>query len=260
MRLLSTIILFICLTPASAQIINGNFENWISFEGFLLLQGWEIYAYEEEPSVTRDFDAYEGLYAVQVTALDTGLGAYGRAGTYVDLDEVPPSLDFFVKADTEFGAVAVEIEFYNSTDTLDAFSWTSAEETMSNWTFVSIPLEPIDEVVTTARISITAVVGDFAPGTAIISVDQLSFGTVTNSTEETQRKPKIYPNPTANAIRIDESNELNRMTIADLSGKVVGSYPQPQGEIDLGHLPPACYVVSAWLKSGEVIRQKLIVE
>ena len=92
MRLLSTFILFICLTPASAQIINGNFENWISFEGFLLLQGWEIYAYEEEPSVTRDFDAYEGLYAVQVTALDTGLGAYGRAGTYVDLDESWKSL------------------------------------------------------------------------------------------------------------------------------------------------------------------------
>lgn len=261
MKLLFTLLLSICMAPLSAQIYNGNFENWISFEGALLLQGWEIYANGDNPSVTQDTDAYEGMYAARVEAIPIPLGAYGNASTVFGIDEIPPSLDFYVKAASEFGSVFVEIIFYNGEETVDSFLWSSAQEEIVDWTFVNLPLEQDLPEVTTARINITAQVGDFAPGSAVISVDQMSFGTNTGVREQSEEVLNLYPNPASDVFRVSNATEVDYIEISDLSGKLVRriSGVAAQGEISVRDLAPASYVVTAHMISGTMGRQKLLV-
>lgn len=261
MKLLFTLWMSICIAPLSAQIINGNFENWINFEGYLLLQGWEIYGDDNFTSVTRDFDSYEGMYAMKVTAMDAGVGAFGRGSTQLSIDYIPPSLDFFVKASSDFGSVSVEIIFYDGEEPVDSFSWYSADEVIEDWTFVSLPLSQNATILTTARINVIAEVGDFAEGSAVISIDQMEFGSVSSVHDQNRPELKLYPNPAVDAFRIGEVAEVDQLTIRDLSGRLVGRYSRAelQNEISIGHLPPACYTVVAHLKSGQTALQKIVI-
>lgn len=261
MKSLFTLLLTLGIAPLSAQLYNGNFENWIPFQGALLLQGWEIYAENDVPSVTQDLDAYEGMYAARVEAIPIQLGAYGNASTIFNIDEIPPSLDFYVKAVSEFGGVYVEIIFYNGEETVDTFLWTSAEEEIAEWTFASIPIEQDMPEVTTARININAQVGDFAPGSAVISVDQMAFGTTTGLNDVAQNTLKIYPNPANDAFRIGETVDVNRIEIRDLKGKFVARYSgvEIQNAMSIARFSPAIYTVIAHLKSGESSSQKLVI-
>jgi len=261
MKFVFTLIISLIITPLSAQIVNGNFESWVNFQGYLLLQGWEIYSYEDVASVTQDFDAYEGMYAVKVTAQDTGLGAYGRAGTAFPIDNIPPSLDFYVKASSEFGSVAVEVEFYNDDELVNSFAWTSAEESLSDWTFVSIPLDQNPGDISLGKISITAQVGDFASGSAVISVDQMAFGIATAVEDQSKGFFNLYPNPASKSVYFDATGEIKRIEIRDHMGKQVGTYTdlESQHKIPVHHLAEGYYTVMAYLESGATARQKLVV-
>ena len=261
MKTLFTFLIAISMAPLSAQIVNGDFESWITVNESLVLEGWESYTFEDINSVTQDLEAYEGIYAVRVEALENGAGSFGSASTIVDIDYIPPSLDFYVKASSEFGAVMVDVTFYNESDPFNSFDWTSADEVISEWTFVSIPLVQNEPVLTHAEIRITAQVGDFAPGSAVISVDQMEFGNTTGLNDLSEKALNIYPNPTSNAIRIAKVSEVSYVEIMDLSGKLVRrlSRAEIQNEISVRDLTPACYTVIAYLKTGEIARQKLVV-
>lgn len=261
MRLFFTLLLTLSIAPLSAQLYNGNFENWINYEGHLLLQAWNIFAYDV-PSVTQDFDAYEGMYAVQVEAIPYESGSYGNASTVFSIDDIPPSLDFYVKAASESGSVGVEIIFYNGEEeTVDSFLWSSAEEEIADWTFVSLPIEQDLPEVTHARINIRAEVGDFSPGSAVISVDQMAFGKVSGLNDQNQDIVTLYPNPATDVVRIGQSAEVDQVEIRDIAGKLVGDYSHAafQNGISVGHLPPACYMVIAHMKSGEIGRERLVI-
>lgn len=261
MKTLFTFLISISIATLSAQIPNANFESWIEEDGFLLLEDWEAHIVNDVSSVTQDLDAYEGMYAVQVEALKTGVGSTGSASTIVDIDYIPPSLDFYVKASSEFGLVMVEITFYNGEDEFNSFMWSSSDEVIADWEFVSIPLVQNEPVLTHAEIVISANVGDFAPGSAVISVDQMEFGNTTGLNDLTENSLEIYPNPASDAIRIAEMSEVSYVEIMNLSGKLVGRFSRAeiQNEISVRDLTPACYTVIAYLKTGEIARQKLVV-
>lgn len=261
MRLFFTLLLTLSIAPLSAQLYNGNFENWISFHGALLLQGWEIYAYNDNTSVTQDMDAYEGMYAARIEAIPIELGAYGNASTIFSIDEIPASLEFYVKTASEFGGVSVEIIFYNGEETVDTFSWSSAEEEIEDWTFVSIPIEQDLPEVNTARVNINAQVGDFAPGSAVISVDQMTLGTTTSLYEKDLKVLHLFPNPAVDVVRLERATDIERLEIIDMNGRIVENYMGSnfQNEISVRHLQPACYAVIAYLKSGQIARQQLVI-
>ena len=260
MKILFTLLIAMWMTPVSAQIVNGNFETWINFQGYLLLQGWEIYAFEDDPSVNQDFDAYEGMYAVEVMAQDTGMGAFGRASTVFSIDYIPPSLEFYVKASSESGSVSVELVYYNGENPIDTVSWMSSEETISEWTFINLTLDQIEEDLTMMRVNISAEAGDIDSGMAVISVDQLTFGSVSGLDAREEDVLQIYPNPATEAMRVGKAAEINRIEIRDMTGKIVSEYHRSnlQTEISLRHLTPACYIVYAHMKSGKIARQKLV--
>lgn len=261
MKFFLTLFLSVCIAPLNAQVTNGNFENWINFEGYLLLQGWEIFSYNDVASVTQDLDSYEGMYAAQVEAIPIELGKNGRASTAFAIDYIPPSLDFYVKASSEFGGVAVEVVFFNGEDPVDTFSWISADEVIPDWTFVSLPLAQTVPEVTMVQINVKAEVGDFSPGNAVISVDQMSFGDVTGLNDKSQNVVKLYPNPATDVIRMNKAADISHLEVRDISGKLSGRYSNEeiQNDISVGHLAPACYTVIAHMKSGEIARQKLVI-
>lgn len=261
MRLIFTLFMAILIAPLTAQIVNSGFENWISFQGALLLQGWEIESYDGEPTVTQDLDSYEGMYAAKVEAIPNELYSFGNASTLFNISDIPPSLDFYVKASTELGNVEVGITFYNGEETVESFLWSSTDEEIPEWTFISIPLDQDLPEVTSARINISAQVGDLVPGSAVISVDKMSFGTTSGIDDHNKQIVNLYPNPASSVIRISEASEVEQMEIRDLNGKLVGRYSrgEVQHEISIQHLAPACYTVVALMKSGTTARQRLMI-
>ncbi|MFN2430740.1 MAG: hypothetical protein ABR574_12030, partial [Cryomorphaceae bacterium] len=116
MKTLFTFLVSLSIATLSAQIPNANFESWVEEDGFLTPEDWEPLIVNDVSSVTQDLDSYEGIYAMQVEALKTGVGSSGNASTTVDIDFIPASLDFYAKASSEFGFVSVEITFYNQED------------------------------------------------------------------------------------------------------------------------------------------------
>jgi len=221
MKLLTTLILLLGASITYSQIPNADFESW-SFNGWNYTpDNWETGNTESDEPVTQDMEPYQGDYAMKVTAVSYVLGKIGVASTDFPNEVVPPSLDFWVKSSVENGYVEVRIEFYNQ-DLLVYFEqWFNTEE-IEDWTFVSIPLNQIEPVLTDATITVTALVGDFVEGHAEISIDAMSFGQIQSVSNYSEYDFSIYPNPAQNTfVFADEEGSVKYLELYSLDGKLI---------------------------------------
>jgi hypothetical protein len=173
---------------------------------------------------------------MRVEAIPTGIGAFGSSIATVDIDYIPASLDFYVKTENDAGFVEVTIGFYNNEDLFNEFTWTNSD-TISEWTYVSIPMVQNEPVLTHAEIEVSALVGDFSPGMAKIWVDNMGFDGTTNTDERLgEEELHIFPNPAVNKINFRKNqSQSDRLQIFSANGelRIEKSFNQNLQEIDL---------------------------
>jgi hypothetical protein len=255
------ILLFVCCfslcTAYSQTIPNADFESW-EFNGWLYSPSlWETNNSQVQQDVFQDSAAYSGVLAMQVRPTINTLSSEGMAMATVDIDYIPASLDFQVKFwRTVTASVSVEILFFNGPNYVYGESWFPTDTTAS-WMPMSIALDQIEPIITHAEIRVGTFVGDFAPGDAWISVDDMSFGTV-DHVEEANIEIGIFPNPSAGFVRVQAEVAADQIDVYDLSGTVVLAQVHT-GQVDVSGLSAGMYVVVLTAGDVPVAQGRLIV-
>lgn len=253
------ILSFILLMPfigMAQNVPNGNFENWEFYGWGYNPENWVTGNTQLTEPVIQDTDSYEGDFAMQVHAIPNGLGLYAEATTDFEINNIPEVLNFYTKYYCENGGVAVEIFFYDDSILISSSSWYGSD-TLDTYGFVSIPLEPMDLIINHAVIKVSASVGDFAPGSARILVDQMDFGFHTSVDEEKKKSFSVYPNPADKTVNLSSEYSIGKLIFYDAAGRKVLSENVSQNEvqIDISSLKPGVYTLFS--ESGT---QKLIVK
>ena len=257
------LILLSLLLPlfAKAQTIpNGNFESWFWVGWSQNPEFWTTDNTESLITVSQDTAAYEGNYAMRVTAQPTGLGEYGEAMTLFEFSTIPAALNFYAKTELEFGSASVEVTFLNEDTEIYTEGWYSST-TMEDYTLISIALSIAGPVMTHARIKVTAQVGDLIGGSAWISVDAMEFGLPLGVKKTELEAFKIYPNPTSEYLTIQSDGiSLGNIMIYDAQGKMVFEkrISDTSAEIDVRNLSSGTYILRS--DNMNVRASKFIVE
>lgn len=220
MRYLLLIPFFIAATCVGQVIPNADFENWIPGPWLSEPEGWTTPNSELDPVVIQDMDAFQGDYAMRVNAIPDGIGASGWAACTLSTQAIPAGLNFYVKSLCDFGGVSVSIAFFNNDLEVYTESWNSGN-TIEEWTFVSIPLDQIEPVMTHAVIRVEAVVGDLVPGEAWISVDSMGFSQSLISEKEEKLRFSMFPNPAIDQVQLNNLPEKAQFRIMDCTGKIL---------------------------------------
>ncbi|PIE49963.1 MAG: hypothetical protein CSA38_05705 [Flavobacteriales bacterium] len=79
----------------------------------------------------------------------------------------------------------------------------------------------------------------------------------TDDVNPSENKVKVYPNPFKKILHISSIEEVERIYIMDMSGKVVQSFT-PQKELHLPHLNAGMYTVQLSYKDGSAQTMKVI--
>lgn len=261
MKSLLSLLLACLALHGAAQIPSSNFEVWVSSpQSGLLPQGWVSDNTAEVQTVIQDLDAYEGNYSMMVLALPTGIGEYGYAATTFPIDYIPAVLTFYAKTAVLNASVQVDISFYNENTLFETFYWFGTESN-SEWTQISIPLIQNEPVLTHATIQVIAQVGDFAVGSAQISVDAMALihtlGTANTRTEA----GAMFPNPTAGEVNFSAKLKAVSAKVYNSSGKLIKTVQLKANasSFSLSGLPKGEYIVrfegaeGKYLHSGKVV-------
>lgn len=245
-----------------AQIPNPGFESWVPAPWYPSPEGWETPNDEGNTVVTQDQAAFEGDYAMRVDAVLDGIGAFGWAECTVPIDYIPSSLDFYAKAGTEFGGVIVTISFYNNDLLFNSFDWNSGSP-IEEWTLISIPMAQNEPVLTHAIIRVEALVGDFSPGTAWISVDAMGFdGPLNNADQIVDDQLRLFPNPASESINISGITAGSKVRIMNLAGQTVFESISTNSQMiaDVKNLPKGLYIVHIQGSNENSLSQKLVIK
>lgn len=242
------------ISALSSQIPNAGFENWEMTQGVEHPVGWVVETSPEMPSVIKDMDAWEGEFAMRVRAVPQSVGEYGETKAFVPIDYIPESLHFYTKTGIFGGGVEVNISFYNGEILFSSENWVLTES-IDDWTYVNIPLEQNEPVLTHAEISVIAQVGDFAPGHAWILVDAMGFGGVSSIDHANSPRFRLFPNP-ANDILTLKAIEytISNIRLYNVDGREVlfdeGGYQQ--NDMQIRNLPPGVYFLRAEIAGHHV--------
>lgn len=259
-NLILTLILTAPLLAAAQSVPNGNFESWVDEGAFENPEFWSTDNLETSITVSKDLDSYEGDFAMRVTAQSIGVGEYGEATTVMEIDAIPAALNFYAKVAVEFGSASVIITFHNEEMEVYSETWFSAGST-DGYAFISMPLDQIEPVITHARITVSAQVGDFAPGTAAISVDAMDFGEPMGVQQSDRISIRLYPNPAREVLRIESIGQsLGHLSVFDALGRKVHEV-KSNGEsanLHVGHLPKGIYLIAG--EGSQGVRGKFVVE
>jgi len=245
-----------------AQIPNPGFESWVAGNWQPDPEGWGTTNGQLIPAVYQDSDSYEGDFAMRVDAVNNGLGAYSKAQCTFPTTFIPGSLDFYVKAGTEFGGVSVTISYFNGENMFYSEFWGSGQA-IEEWTLVSIPLSQIEPIMTHAVIKVEASVGDLVPGTAWISVDAMGFeGPLSDGDVMVDQNIEIYPNPASDYLTLDGIAANSTVRILNLAGQTVfeSNSEVSQMRVDVQHFATGLYILNVQDQNKVSTSQKLLIQ
>lgn len=118
----------------------------------------------------------------------------------------------------------------------------------------------IEPIITDAKITVSAIVGDFVAGTAIIQIDSLYFDQVLVTPEQDGNSiVKLFPNPASEFFQVDGIAETGIATIYNSLGAVVKKQKLGVNEqIDISQMPSGIYFVE--IQSGHIkTKEKLVI-
>ncbi len=258
-----TAVLFSSLMSfAQFTIPNGDFEEWV-FNGWNFSPNdWQTGNTQTFQDTFQDTVAYEGDFAMRVQPQPTGVGEEGEASVTIPTQAIPSSLDFYVRYERTLTAfMGVTIEFYNEENMFYSETW-SAPDSVSEWSFVSMPLNQIEPVMTHAIIRVQAFVGDLVAGDGWIAVDAMSIGgEVDGVSEDVLSQVSVYPNPASDYLMIDlgeMSEAIDKIRMIDIRGRAI-DMERSSKQIDLSAMQNGLYILEFLDQGGEVIGSRRVV-
>lgn len=260
-----SILMALCATlTATAQfsIPNADFEQW-EFNGWNYTpSGWTTGNTQLTQDTYQDSLPYSGELAMRVVPVPLGVGDEGEAWVQIPTQAIPASLDFWVKYERTITAyMGVTIEFYNE-ETLFYSDYWQATDTLADWTYVSLPLDQIEPVMTHAVIRVQALVGDLIAGSGWIAVDQMSVGGVVDGLgEHGLPRLRLYPNPVRDLLHIDLPDGLSSaatIRLTDLMGRAVYHAPA-RARLDLSALQAGHYILELTDAGALLSREEVVV-
>lgn len=264
MRYIFLLFIFISSISFAQQIPNPGFESWFVETWQEAPEDWQTPNGQLIPIVTKDTDAYEGDYAMKVTAVNDGIGASGWSKCFIPTSFIPSSLDFYVKASTQMGSVSVgsvsvKISFFNNENEFYTETW-SSNESIGDWSLISLPLNQIEPAMTHAEIEVEAFASDLAPETVWISIDAMGFDGPLSSKSNQAIDFEIYPNPTTSNTTISGEISGSQLSLFDLTGKLLEKIQinSDVHEVNLVDFPKGIYLMEISSRSGARSSQKLV--
>ncbi|MGE8535321.1 MAG: T9SS type A sorting domain-containing protein [Chryseobacterium sp.] len=103
-------------------------------------------------------------------------------------------------------------------------------------------------------------VGDYSFG---VVVDNLTItnGTVLAASEVSHSDNiEIYPNPVGDNIHIklDSRNKVEKVSVVDMSGKLIKTFDKESDTYDLSDLPKGTYIIMITNNNNEVLKKKIV--
>lgn len=239
-----------------AQIPNAGFENWIVIDSIEQPMSWSTNNIEDYISVSKSEDAYEGDYAMQLTAnLPTIEGPWpGIAQTGISLET--PVSNFIVSLMYKclelepfpFGQCSMNVDFFLEGSFVHSASHSIlAEETEYTSMQISSDLNDpvlIDSIyITLSGGSQIMPTGQF--GNAFFLVDGMQLEVLTSTQDLDNGKIQVFPNPTAQLIQIEGLRGVGALSIFDEAGQLLKkqNLNHSTEQINLSLFPAGVYLL-----------------
>lgn len=203
-----------------------------------LLSGLAVWAQSDRlrfdaPYVTRSFDASTGDISAVNRVLNPGPKAV-RARWVREIVEVPPGWD-----------VAISDGERESNYRVDSADFEIPA-------YGSAPITP--------HVTAAAGRGDVQVTVKVFAVDDREHAATSTFRFEqsdrraSRRRVNLYPNPGDDEFRIDSSLPLASVTLTNLLGRVVKTFPGTQDSFDVSDLPNGVYLVGMLGTDGRVVK------
>ncbi len=254
--IISILSIFLSVTAiAQDSIPNYNFENWYSPE---TPHNWEttnIFLPPGFATCTRDTNAYNGNYAIQLKTIKMddflipGVATLGHVELYsvsggIPFTKRPNSLSGFVKHPGQGDSVFIAIQFFKNGQIIGGGTW-GTTDSIPSYTSFSAPIEFLSNENPDTMNIVFLTDPNKQTSTLIVDDLHLEIQTATSSHKEI-KKFHIYPNPVINHLNIDpQSTTIYDYAIYGISGKKFQEENNIQGlkKANLSILNPGTYII-----------------
>ncbi|UTX47492.1 T9SS type A sorting domain-containing protein [Chryseobacterium sp. MA9] len=102
-------------------------------------------------------------------------------------------------------------------------------------------------------------VGDYSFGVAVDNVT-ITGGVLATSEVVHADRINVYPNPVRDNIHIklDSQNKLEKVSVVDMSGKLIKTFDKESDAYDLSDIPKGSYIIIVKNNNKEVLKKKII--
>ncbi|MDW9381054.1 T9SS type A sorting domain-containing protein [Chryseobacterium sp. JV558] len=104
--------------------------------------------------------------------------------------------------------------------------------------------------------------GDYSFGVVVDNLTITNGAALATSEVSHSANIEMYPNPVKDNIHIklDSRNKIEKVSIVDMSGKLVKTFDKASDSYDLSDIPKGAYIITITNNDKEVIRKKIIKE
>ena len=244
---------------AQIEIPNNDFETWDYYNTWNLEPDqWSTGNFQLHEHVFRDSLAYQGDWAMKVYPYGFFEPYPGQATAYFTVDEIPSTLDFYMKSymGQELDSVSVHVQLFNDGEMLLDQFW-ATDETVEEWTPVTLELGTIIIPATHAQVTVQASYGGaFLEGSidTWISVDAISFNTFNSidAGEVTKYSFSRY----GNILTIQGSKAPLSIQLFDLNGKLVQT--DFGTELNIDQLSRGTYFLVCEDENQIILKEKVV--
>lgn len=250
---------FSLMNFAQIEVPNHDFETWDYYNTWNLEPDqWSTGNFQLYEHVFRDSLAYQGDWAMRVYPYGFFEPYPGQATVYFPIDEIPSTLDFYMKSymGQELDSVSVHVQLFNNNEMLLDEYW-ATDETVEEWTPATLELSTIFAPATHAQVTVQASYGSaFLEGSleTWISIDAVSFNT-SNSIDAEEAKPYTLSRY-GHVLSIQGATEPLTIQLFDLNGKLVQTVFGTELNIDA--LASGNYILVCLDENQTILKEKVV--
>jgi spore germination protein YaaH/PKD repeat protein len=193
-----------------------------------------------------------GTYQVQLTA--TGPGGTDVISQNISIIVNQPPVASFTQTDTVAGLPNAIIGFTNTSTSGSGYVWDFGDGSGST------DNNPFHQFVNTGMYDVLLIAS--TPGCPNDTASQTIHVGVQGITEPGTMNLRLYPNPASDGVTVDADGTITSVAVYDGAGRLVQVLNTPGTTVylPLDGLSSGAYVVHVQLETGEMVRERLVVE
>jgi hypothetical protein len=215
--------------------------------------GWSQGTLNDIQIQGNDTKKYTGLNFVGVETTGSNILNVSNM-THLYLNVWTPNMTEFRVKLVDFGN---DLSYAGGDDTEHELTF---NPTLESWMTLDIPLTNFVNLASNNHIAQLIFSGN-PSGSGVVYVDNVLFHTIVTGVDESaQNALQVYPNPANDFLFISGTTEMERVSIFDVSGKLVMSNELIGNTCNISMLNQGAYLLVAQLKNGDIQRKHFIKE